>query len=76
MDATAPASSVPQTLADGKGFWLYHSLPGADFTGNVAYTGAKIQWLAAGVYTLQLSPACFNGAQTIGKRKIVLPPGL
>ncbi len=42
--ATVPANSIIQTSADGKGIWIYHTLPGADFTGNVAYTGAKIQW--------------------------------
>jgi formylglycine-generating enzyme required for sulfatase activity len=41
---TAPAGSVIQTAADGKGMWIYHTLPGADFTGNVNYTGAKLQW--------------------------------
>lgn len=42
--ATFPANSNIQTSLDGKGVWIYHSLPGADFTGNVNYTGAKIRW--------------------------------
>ncbi|MCY7292404.1 MAG: formylglycine-generating enzyme family protein [Ferruginibacter sp.] len=41
---TAPANSYIKTSADGKGAWLYRNLPGSDFTGNVNYTGAKIQW--------------------------------
>ena len=42
--ATVPAGSNIQTSADGKGVWIYHVLPGTDFTGNVNYTGAKIRW--------------------------------
>ena len=42
--STTPANSVIQTSLDGKGVWMYRALPGADFTGNVNYTGAKIQW--------------------------------
>jgi len=42
--ATFPANSIIQTSLDGKGVWIYHSLPGADFTGNVNYTGARIRW--------------------------------
>lgn len=42
--STVPANSVLQISADGKGAWIYHTLPGADFTGNVNYTGAKLQW--------------------------------
>ena len=42
--STVPANSILQTSADGKGVWIYRTLPGADFTGNVNYTGAKIQW--------------------------------
>lgn len=41
---TAPSGSVLQISADGKGLWMYHTLPGADFTGNVNYTGASIRW--------------------------------
>ena len=41
---TTPANSILQVAADGKGIWMYHTLPGADFTGNVNYTGAKVQW--------------------------------
>ena len=42
--STAPANSVIQTSLDGKGIWIYHTLPASDFVGNVNYTGAKIQW--------------------------------
>lgn len=42
--AVVPANSVIQTSLDGKGVWIYRSLPGSDFTGNVNYTGAKIRW--------------------------------
>ena len=42
--ASIPASSVIQTSLDGKGVWIYRSLPASDFTGNVNYTGAKIRW--------------------------------
>ena len=42
--STVPANSVLQTSFDGKGAWIYQALPGADFTGNVNYTGAKIRW--------------------------------
>ena len=42
--ATMPAGSVLQTSLDGKGVWIYHTLPGADFTGDVNYNGAKIRW--------------------------------
>lgn len=42
--STIPAGSVLQTSLDGKGAWIYKALPGADFTGNVNYTGAKLQW--------------------------------
>ncbi|MBA2248946.1 MAG: SUMF1/EgtB/PvdO family nonheme iron enzyme [Chitinophagaceae bacterium] len=42
--STMPSGSVIQTSADGKGVWIYHTLPATDFTGNVNYTGAKIQW--------------------------------
>ena len=41
---TTPAGSVIQPSLDGKGVWIYHVLPGADFTGNVNYAGAKLQW--------------------------------
>ena len=41
---TTPSGSVLQPSLDGKGVWIYHPLPGADFTGNVNYTGAKLQW--------------------------------
>ena len=44
ISSTAPAGSILQTAADGKGVWIYHTLPGAVFIGNVNYTGAKIQW--------------------------------
>jgi formylglycine-generating enzyme required for sulfatase activity len=42
--STMPSSSIIQTSADGKGVWIYHSLPSSDFIGNVNYTGAKIRW--------------------------------
>ena len=42
--ATMPSGSVIQTSLDGKGVWIYHTLPAADFTGNVNYTGAKMRW--------------------------------
>lgn len=42
--ATVPANSVLQTSLDGKGAWIYKSLPGADFTGSVNYSGAKLRW--------------------------------
>ena len=41
---TAPTGSILQTSLDGKGVWIYHVLPSADFAGNVNYTGAKIRW--------------------------------
>ena len=41
---TAPASSILQLSADGKGAWIYRTLPGVDFTGNVNYTGASLRW--------------------------------
>ena len=43
-NTTTPAGSVVQTALDGKGAWIYKSLPGADFTGSVNYTGAKMRW--------------------------------
>lgn len=42
--STVPANSVVQTSIDGKGVWIYRALPGADFSGNVNYAGAKIRW--------------------------------
>ncbi len=42
--STASAGSVLQVSTDGKGVWIYRNLPTADFTGNVNYTGTKIQW--------------------------------
>ncbi len=41
---TMPAGSFIKTAADGKGVWIYRGSTGVDFTGNVNYTGAKLQW--------------------------------
>ena len=41
---TMPAGSFIKTAADGKGVWIYRGSTGTDFTGNVNYTGAKLQW--------------------------------
>ncbi len=41
---TMPAGGFIKTAADGKGVWIYRASTGVDFTGNVNYTGAKLQW--------------------------------